>query len=124
MKKSKGKGESSAGTISDARFASFETDPRFRLPSKKQGKTTIDKRFSRMLKDDEFVATARVDRYGRKLKSDTKKKALQRLYDEGDEEGKEEEEEEGDISVDEDEVVQRELRAAEENYDPARGGGF
>ncbi|KAK0386076.1 hypothetical protein NLU13_5913 [Sarocladium strictum] len=123
MKKSKGKGESSSGQISDPRFASFETDPRFRLPSKKTGKTTIDKRFSRMLKDDEFVATARVDRYGRKLKSDTKKKALQRLYDE-DEDEKEGEEEDGDISVEEDEIVQRELRAAEANYDPARGGGF
>lgn len=119
MKKSKSKGESPADKPTDARFANFETDPRFRLPSKKQGKTTIDKRFSRMLKDDEFVATAKVDRYGRKLKNDTKKKALQRLYDE-----EEDEEDEADVSVDEDEVVQRELRAAEEKYDPARGGGF
>ncbi|KAL2204754.1 hypothetical protein CC79DRAFT_1335376 [Sarocladium strictum] len=124
MKKSKSKGGSSSAPITDARFASFETDPRFRLPSKKQGKTTIDKRFSRMLKDDEFVRAAKVDRYGRKVKSDTKKKALQRLYDEEGDEKKEDEEEEGDVSVDEDEVVQRELRAAEANYDPARGGGF
>ncbi|KAK2672380.1 hypothetical protein RAB80_012459 [Fusarium oxysporum f. sp. vasinfectum] len=55
-----------ASQIADERFADFETDPRFRLPSKKQTKTTIDKRFSRMLKDDEFTATAKVDRYGRK----------------------------------------------------------
>lgn len=124
MKKSKSKSGPSSAPITDARFASFETDPRFRLPSKKQGKTTIDKRFSRMLKDDEFVRAAKVDRYGRKVKSDTKKKALQRLYDEEGDEEKKEEEEEGDISVDEDEVVQRELRAAAKNYDPARGGGF
>ncbi|RBR09257.1 hypothetical protein FVER53590_06794 [Fusarium verticillioides] len=115
-----------ASQIADKRFADFETDPRFRLPSKKQTKTTIDKRFSRMLKDDEFTATAKVDRYGRKVKSDSKKKALQRLYREEDEDEDEEEEggEEEDIEVDDDEVVQRELRKAHEKYDPARGGGF
>ncbi|KAF5629040.1 pre-rRNA-processing esf1 [Fusarium tjaetaba] len=117
-----------ASQIADKRFADFETDPRFRLPSKKQTKTTIDKRFSRMLKDDEFTATAKVDRYGRKVKSDSKKKALQRLYREEDEDEDEDEEEEGgeeeDIEVDDDEVVQRELRKAHEKYDPARGGGF
>ncbi|KAG5750982.1 hypothetical protein H9Q69_005608 [Fusarium xylarioides] len=115
-----------ASQIADKRFADFETDPRFRLPSKKQTKTTIDKRFSRMLKDDEFTATSKVDRYGRKVKSDSKKKALQRLYREEDEEEDEDEEggEEEDIEVDDDEVVQRELRKAHEKYDPARGGGF
>ncbi|KAF4490339.1 Pre-rRNA-processing esf1 [Fusarium agapanthi] len=116
-----------AGRIADERFADFETDPRFRLPSKKQTKTTIDKRFSRMLKDDEFTATAKVDRYGRKVKSDSKKKALQRLYREEDEEEEDEEEEGGeedDIKADDDEAVQRELRKAHEKYDPARGGGF
>ncbi|KAF4998300.1 hypothetical protein FGRMN_3349 [Fusarium graminum] len=116
------KGAHAASNIADQRFADFETDPRFRLPSKRQTKTTIDKRFSRMLNDDEFTATAKVDRYGRKVKSDTKKKALQRLYqEEGDEE---EDEEENDIEVEDDEVVQRELRKAHEKYDPARGGGF
>ncbi|KAM0562354.1 hypothetical protein ACHAPJ_002043 [Fusarium lateritium] len=120
-KKTKKSG-SSATRIADDRFADFETDPRFRLPSKKQTKTTIDKRFARMLNDDEFTATAKVDRYGRKVKSDSKKKALQRLYRE---EGEEEDEEaEDDIEVDDDEAVQRELRKAHEKYDPARGGGF
>ncbi|CEI68428.1 Pre-rRNA-processing protein esf1 [Fusarium venenatum] len=114
------KGGDSASQISDKRFQDFETDPRFRLPSKRQTKTTIDKRFSRMLKDDEFTATAKVDRYGRKIKSDSKKKALQRLYEEEDEE----DEEDGKIEVDDDEVVQKELLKAHENYDPARGGGF
>ncbi|SPJ74023.1 related to Streptococcus M protein [Fusarium torulosum] len=122
------KGAPPASRIADQRFADFETDPRFRLPSKRQTKTTIDKRFSRMLNDDEFTATAKVDRYGRKVKSDSKKKALQRLYrEEGDEEEEEEEEKEAgeaDIEVDDDEVVQRELRKAHEKYDPARGGGF
>ncbi|KAJ4326322.1 pre-rRNA-processing protein esf1 [Fusarium piperis] len=122
MKNSKKKGGSSAGRIADARFADFETDPRFRLPSKKQTKTTIDKRFAHMLTDNEFTATAKVDRYGRKVKSDSKKKALQRLYRQEDDEDEEEKEE--DIEVDDDEVVQRELRKAHEKYDPARGGGF
>ncbi|KAK7418947.1 pre-rRNA-processing protein esf1 [Neonectria punicea] len=130
MKNSKKKGGSASAPISDARFASFESDPRYRLPSKKASKTTIDKRFSRMLKDDEFTATAKVDRYGRKLKSDSKKKALQRLYRE---EGEEEEEDDDDdkkeddeeeIELDADEVVQRELLAAHASHDPARGGGF
>ncbi|KAI5464916.1 hypothetical protein BGZ63DRAFT_378994 [Mariannaea sp. PMI_226] len=133
MKGAKKKGGESSGRISDARFASFETDPRYRLPSKKQSKTTIDKRFSRMLKDEEFTATAKVDRYGRKLKSDTKKKALQRLYrEEGEEEDdgsessedQDEDEEQEDVEIDDDELVQRELRAAYAKHDPARGGGF
>ncbi|KAH8912338.1 hypothetical protein BR93DRAFT_922305 [Coniochaeta sp. PMI_546] len=125
---------SATSKIKDARFANFETDPRFRLPSKKQTKTTIDKRFSRMLKDDDFVATAQVDRYGRKLKTDSKKKALQRLYQEEDEEDKGQGA--ADLELDDDDLVQRELRAAddklvqrqlreeEDKYDPARGGGF
>lgn len=127
---------SAAAKIKDSRFANFETDPRFRLPSKKNTKTTIDKRFSRMLKDDDFIAAATVDRYGRRVKTDSKKKALERLYQ------LEEEEEEGRdkkvaIELDDDDLIQRELRAAddkfvqkqlreeeEEKYDPARGGGF
>ncbi|KJZ77820.1 hypothetical protein HIM_02997 [Hirsutella minnesotensis 3608] len=125
MKKPNNHGASPSERISDARFASFETDPRFRLPSKKHTKTTIDKRFAGMLKDDDFIATAKVDRYGRKLKSDAKKKALERLYqadDDGDDKDDEEE-------VDADELVQRELRAAHElsakkKRDPARQGGF
>ncbi|KAL6414537.1 Pre-rRNA-processing protein esf1 [Ilyonectria robusta] len=66
MKNSKKKGGPAPSRIADARFASFESDPRYRLPSKRQAKTTIDKRFSHMLKDDDFTATAKVDRYGRK----------------------------------------------------------
>ncbi|KND92265.1 Pre-rRNA-processing protein esf1 [Tolypocladium ophioglossoides CBS 100239] len=132
MKNQKKDGGSSSDRIADARFASFETDPRFRLPSKRHTKTKIDKRFSGMLKDDDFTATAKVDRYGRKIKSDSKKKALQRLYlaeDEEDEDEDKDDEDEQDVAqVDEDEVVQRELLAAHEKsakkQDPARGGGF
>ncbi|KZL82164.1 pre-rrna processing protein [Colletotrichum incanum] len=112
------------GKIADSRFSNFETDPRFRLPSKKQTKTTIDKRFSRMLKDDSFTSTAKVDRYGRKVKSDTKKKALQRLYEPEDGEEEDGEEQEEGMEVEADDVVERELAKADAKYDPARGGGF
>jgi hypothetical protein len=161
MDKRKGKkktGGAAPAPISDERFASFQTDPRFRLPSRKHTKTTVDKRFAGILKDDDFTATAKVDKYGRKIKSDSKKKALQRLYqlddededkeadsdeDEADkpvkgkkageedkedeeDESEEDEEEEEDIEVEDDKVVERELRAASRSrkYDPAREGGF
>ncbi|KAG5922734.1 hypothetical protein E4U42_005375 [Claviceps africana] len=118
--------DGAASAIRDERFASFETDPRFRLPSRKHTKTKLDKRFAGMLEDEDFVATSRVDRYGRRIKSDAKKKALQRLYQEEEEDDKDEEQ---DTEVDDDEVVQRELREAHEkskprDYDPARHGGF
>ncbi|KAI1379550.1 hypothetical protein F4677DRAFT_336264 [Hypoxylon crocopeplum] len=106
---------SSAAAAGDSRFANFESDPRFRLPSKHRAKTTIDKRFSRMLKDDDFIASAKVDKYGRKLKSDNKKKALQNIYQAEDDE---------DVEIDKDDVVERELRKADVKYDAARGGGF
>ncbi|KAI0404381.1 hypothetical protein F4802DRAFT_226427 [Xylaria palmicola] len=98
----------------DSRFASFETNPRYRLPSKGHVKTKIDKRFQRVFEDEDFTATSKLDRYGRKLKSDNKKKALRDIY---------EPEKEG-AEVDDDGVIQRELEKADANYDPARGGGF
>ncbi|AEO66439.1 6925bbf1-c2ce-490b-994d-51c925e3f357 [Thermothielavioides terrestris] len=114
----------SSGNITDPRFANFQTDPRYQLPSKKKLKTKLDKRFSRVLKDADFVATAKVDRYGRKLKTDTKKKALLRLYEDEDEEDKDAQEPERDVEVDDDDIVRRELEKADAKYDPARGGGF
>ncbi|UKZ72072.1 uncharacterized protein TrAtP1_013010 [Trichoderma atroviride] len=149
--KKKNGGAAPQARVADERFASFQTDPRFRLPSRKHMKTTVDKRFAGMLKDNDFTATARVDKYGRKIKSDAKKKALQRLYQLDDDEEKEEEkdssdeeadkskkdeeedeedseeDEEEDIEVEDDDVVQRELQAAgarPRRFDPAREGGF
>ncbi|KAM3489688.1 hypothetical protein MY3957_007031 [Beauveria namnaoensis] len=130
MKSDKKKGAPAPSRIADARFSNFETDPRFRLPSKKNAKTKLDKRFAGMLDDEDFTSTSHVDRYGRKVKSDSKKKALQRLYEaEDDKEEGEEKGSEAEIEVDDDDSVQRELRAVHErdlraNYDPARGGGF
>jgi hypothetical protein len=115
-RESRGKLGPSKAKATDARFSNFESDPRYRLPSSKKTKTTIDKRFSKVLTDDDYTATAKVDVYGRKIKSDSKKKALERLY--------QKEEDEGEIEVDDDEVVLRELRAANKKYDPAREGGF
>lgn len=120
QKAPKGAAAAEASDISDPRFSNFSTDPRFRLPSKKHTRTKIDKRFSRMLKDDDFSNSATVDRYGRKLSTNGKKKALERLYVPDEEEEKEEE---GDVEVEEDDVVEKELKRAEA-YDPARGGGF
>lgn len=109
----------------DPRFASFATDPRFRLPSKKDTRTKIDKRFSRMLKDDEFINTARVDRYGRELDHSSKKQALQRLYqaEKDFEDYKDRQHEELKIEVT-DEVVTSEPRRAGAKHDPAREGGY
>ncbi|OAA58350.1 nuc153 [Cordyceps fumosorosea ARSEF 2679] len=130
MKSDKKKGGLAPARITDARFSNFETDPRFRLPSKKNAKTKLDKRFAGMLDDEDFIATSRVDRYGRKVKSDSKKKALQRLYEaEGDDDDEGEGSSNAEIEVDDDDVVEKELLAVKErdsraNYDPARGGGF
>ncbi|SPN99692.1 related to Streptococcus M protein [Cephalotrichum gorgonifer] len=140
-KNPKGSRGNAAGHITDARFASFETDPRFKLPSTKKTKTTIDKRFARMLDGEEFVSATKVDKYGRKLKSKSEagKKALKSLYRQEEEEAakadeknadkeseEEEEEDEDDEEEDsdiDDEEVEEELEAAK-SYDPARDGGF
>jgi hypothetical protein len=109
-KSQKKKSNALASIANDSRFASFETNPRYRLPSKSRVKTKIDKRFQRVFEDEDFTATAKLDRYGRKLKSDNKKKALLDIYEPEEK--------------DDDDVIQRELDKADANYDPARGGGF
>ncbi|KAI0204872.1 hypothetical protein F4808DRAFT_313451 [Astrocystis sublimbata] len=108
------KGDPSSAAKKDSRFASFETNPRYRLPSKGRVKTKIDKRFQRVFEDEDFTASAKLDRYGRKLKSDNKKKALRDIY----------EPDEDHAPADDDDLVRRELEKADQNYDPARGGGF
>ncbi|TVY24763.1 Pre-rRNA-processing protein [Lachnellula hyalina] len=122
MPKQKAPKGASSEDVSDPRFSNFTTDPRFRLPSKKHTRTTIDKRFSRMLKDDDFANTAKVDRYGRKLSSEGKKKALERLYVPDESDG--EDEDKAEVEIEEDDVVEKELRTVDAGYDPARGGGF
>lgn len=84
----------------------------------------LDKRFSHVLHDQEFSRNAAVDRYGRKLARDDTKKQLERFYQLDTAEG-EEEEDLGEVSVDDDDEVLKELKKADKkDYDPARDGGF
>ncbi|KAK8161082.1 hypothetical protein BKA80DRAFT_344189 [Phyllosticta citrichinensis] len=135
QKAPKGKGNApkpSGSTINDPRFSKMLTDPRFRLPSKKNTRVTLDKRFAHMLKDDDFSKKASVDRYGRKVAKDAGKKELERIYrveddeEDEDEDSDKEEKAAADESedADDDDEVQRELARIERKYDPARDGGF
>ncbi|KAL1868636.1 pre-rRNA-processing protein esf1 [Paecilomyces lecythidis] len=135
-KKSKGSGGGKAGkaggpVITDPRFANIQSDPRYQLPSKRHTHVKLDKRFSHVLHDQDFSRNAAVDRYGRKLARDDTKKQLERFYrldaGEGEGEGEDEEEEDdlGEVSVDDDDEVLKELKKADKrDYDPARDGGF
>lgn len=115
---------SSCNILADPRFANIQSDPRYRLPSKKHTRVKIDKRFSHMLHDEDFSKNAPVDRYGRKLRRDDTRKQLERFY-RLDEEDEDEEANEELGSADDDEEVQKELRRVEQGgYDPARDGGF
>ncbi|KAL4754477.1 uridine kinase family-domain-containing protein [Aspergillus terricola var. indicus] len=114
--------------VPDPRFANIQTDPRYRLPSKRHTHVKLDKRFAHILHDKEFSRNAAVDRYGRKLARDDTKKHLERFYRLGDDERQEDHDEEDDnISVDDDDEVLKELKKADTKaagYDPARDGGF
>ncbi|KAI4257608.1 MAG: hypothetical protein LQ352_001592 [Teloschistes flavicans] len=80
QKPPKGTLSSANDNISDPRFANIQTDPRFRLPSKRNTHVQIDKRFERMLRDESFSRRAKVDRYGRRLPQEAGKKELERYY--------------------------------------------
>lgn len=92
--------------ITDPRFANIQSDPRYRLPGKKN-KVKLDQRFARVLQDDDFVKRAKVDRYGRPLESNAEKKRLKRKY-EFDEENELDNDE-----ADDDDEVQKELSRVE-----------
>lgn len=121
-----------SNNVADPRFANFQTDPRYRLPSKKRAKVQLDSRFSRMLNDEDFHRRAKVDRYGRRINGDKGKKDLQRLYRVEDEISSGNEADDPiDESGEDDEIVEKELRKAskvqkalKQGYDPARDGGF
>ncbi|KAH8696111.1 hypothetical protein BGW36DRAFT_321010 [Talaromyces proteolyticus] len=122
--KASSKAKDDATTISDQRFANIQSDPRYRLPSKRHTHVKLDKRFTHMLHDQEFSRNAAVDRYGRKLAHDDTKKKLERFYRFEDED-EDEDEDADDVSVDDDDEVLKELeRADKKPYDPARDGGF
>ena len=58
----------------------IQTDPRFRLPSRKSTHVQIDKRFARMLRDDGFSSKTKVDRYGRRLPENAGRRELHKYY--------------------------------------------
>ncbi|KAK4949037.1 pre-rRNA-processing protein esf1 [Elasticomyces elasticus] len=66
--------------MADQRFSALSRDPRYRLPSKKDKRTSVDPRFGKLFTDQEFRKKATVDRYGRKIKSEQGTKDLERLY--------------------------------------------
>ena len=102
-----------AAQITDPRFANIQSDPRYRLPSKKH-KVKLDKRFARALQDDDFSRKARVDRYGRPLDTRKEKQKLKRKYDFDDNESDQ---------PDDDDTVQKELKAVKlSNRDVLREG--
>ncbi|EXJ65980.1 uncharacterized protein A1O5_10957 [Cladophialophora psammophila CBS 110553] len=106
--------------ITDPRFANIQFDPRYRLPGKKS-KVKVDKRFARVLEDEDFVKRAKVDRYGRPLESHAERKRLKRKYEfDSDEEGKDDEQSD---APDDDGEVQQELgRIEKKTRDPLREG--
>ncbi|PSN62318.1 hypothetical protein BS50DRAFT_533364 [Corynespora cassiicola Philippines] len=115
-----GKPKESSG---DSRFSSFATDPRFRLPSKKQAKTKLDPRFAALKNDPDFYNKATVDKYGRKISKDAGKKDIERFFDleDDDEDG----EDLGADAKQRDKAVLKELARVEElGFDPIRDGGL
>ncbi|KAH0400554.1 hypothetical protein KCU89_g5069, partial [Aureobasidium melanogenum] len=146
-------GAASSAAASDPRFASMTTDPRFRLPSARHSKVGVDKRFTRMFKDDDFSKKATVDKYGRKVAKSNAKKELERFYkiedadEEEDDESEEEmgkaqkvkakkskkpvrevvgsDEESEEEAVADDDEIEAELKRLDGRVrDPAREGGF
>jgi hypothetical protein len=125
---------SSAPTATDdSRFTNFETDPKFRLPSKKHTKTKLDPRFSRLRSDPDFFNKATVDKYGRKISKDAGKKVVDRLYEADDDEDNVEEDAEDDdepelelpVEKKRDKKILKEMeRVEQEGFDPIRDGGL
>jgi hypothetical protein len=136
QKAPKGNASHASSSVVDPRFASLGTDPRFRLPSKKNSRVKLDKRFSRLLTDEDFAQQASVDRYGRKIPKGQGRKKLERLYqlpsedeDESDDDDEDDEDGDkdkglGDESGEDDTVIRQNLKKADRIYDPARDGGF
>ncbi|KAJ8109944.1 hypothetical protein OPT61_g7082 [Boeremia exigua] len=110
---------SKAGSA-DSRFANFESDARFALPSKKHTKTKLDPRFARLRSDPDFYNKATVDKYGRKISKDAGKKALEKQYDDdSDEEPEDLHDEKRDKSV-----LKELQRVQKDGFDPIRDGGL
>ena len=97
----------------------IQTDPRFRLPSKKNTHVQIDKRFAHMLGDEQFSSKAKVDRYGRKLPKDSGKRELERYYRVEEVGGSED-----DHEIANGQEIEKGSNLEHRVYDPAKDGGF
>lgn len=105
--------------MADSRFNALATDPRYRLPSRKQSRTPVDPRFKRLLTDEK---KSKVDKYGRRTKpaAGTRERRVDKQRITGKQAAREvvgssEEESEEEELLDEETVEKR---------DPAREGGF
>lgn len=102
-KKTKGK-SGDYEVVSDPRFAKVYSDPRFKAPKRKDLKVKVDDRFS---KEELSIkkSTAKVDRFGRKIKNlESDKSDFDKYYEKEDEEiedKKDDDDEEEDEDVDE-----------------------
>ena len=115
----------------DNRFKILTTDPRYRLPNRKESRTAVDPRFKRLFTDQEFRKKASVDRYGRKIRPGSSTIELEKLYRLDDNEGRPKQSvrrDEASNSSEEEEVkaglVERDSVTPIETRDPARDGGF
>lgn len=111
-------------TMSDSRFDALQKDPRYRLPSRKDARTSVDPRFKSLLTDQEFRKKAHVDRYGRKIKLDSEKKHDKKNSKVKEREvvgSSEEEDSEADSHESDEEEEEEEIT---KTRDPARDGGF
>ena len=100
--------------ITDPRFANIQSDPRYRLPSKGDTHVKLDNRFSRILKDEDFVGKARVDRYGRQVDHDATRRRLKSWY----------KLEDDNRSNDDNSQFPRESSQIAKAYDPLRDGAL
>ncbi|XP_028774571.1 pre-rRNA-processing protein ESF1 [Neltuma alba] len=88
--------------VSDPRFSSLHTDPRFREPPKRKTKVAIDSRFDRIFTDKSFLpSSAPVDKRGKVRQTNLRQGSLRHYY-KMDEEGKREDEEDVEEGSDED----------------------
>ncbi|KAF2208980.1 hypothetical protein CERZMDRAFT_48196 [Cercospora zeae-maydis SCOH1-5] len=110
--------------MSDSRFDALQKDPRYRLPSRKEARTSVDPRFKTLFTDQDFRKKATVDRYGRKIKPEAGKKELERLYKLEKRPKKQEREVVGSSEDDGEEDSEEEDEVATKKHDPARDGGF
>jgi len=91
----------------DPRFSSVHNDPRFNIPRRKDNKVLVDERFRPLLDDADFAKKGSVDRYGRKVKNDAGRKAIEKFYTFEGEEDEEDEESAVDEENNDDDKVEK-----------------